>query len=286
MKKIICENNRNKNKLTFTYEFPFFLTSADGLSSVMGEVATESSAYAIGETYSGTSIKKRNILITGIIKDNFQERRIALYNTFPLKSEGTLYHYENNIQRKISYIVESVDIGEKGIPRAFTISLICPNPYFTDLEESEVSMATWTPKFTFPMISEEGIGIEFATKNITTMGVIINNTNIEFGVTIKFIAHGRVVNPYLVNIETQERMLINIEMEADDEIIVTTQRGNKNVIFVPDSTKIGQDINYLIEYGSKFLQMHMGENTLRAGAEEEEENLETKVFYSNEYEAV
>lgn len=285
MKKIICENS-NKNKVEFTYDFPFFLSTANGLYEKIGTVSTVSSAFGIGETYSGTSVKKRNIVITGIIKDKFLERRQTLYNMFPLKTEGTLYYYEDNIARKINYIVESVELEEKGIPRAFTISLICPYPYFKDIEDSKVSMATWTPTFVFPMVSEKDVGLEFATKNVTTMGTVTNNTNLEFGMTIIFTANGNVENPYLINVETQEKILVNITMEAGDQIIVTTQRNNKNIQYIPVATGIAENINYLMEYGSKFLQIHSGENTLRAGAETDEENLTTIVSYSVEYEAV
>lgn len=285
MKKIICENIK-KEKIVFTCDFPFFLISVSGLHKISGIVATASSAFGIGESYSGTSVKKRNIVINGIIEDNFAERRDFLYSLFPLNIEGTLYYYEDNIKRKINYVVEDVDVADKGIPRTFTISLICPNPYFEDLQESEISMATWTPCFCFPMISEQETGIEFGTKDITVMGKIINNTNIEFGITIHFIAHGNVTNPFLVNVETQEQILINIEMSAEDKIIITTQRGKKDIILIRDSTKKSENVNYLMEDGSKFLQMHEGVNTLRAGAKANEANLETKVFYSNEYEAV
>lgn len=285
MKKIICKNNKN-DKITFTYDFPFFITSIDGLYNVKGDVSTVSSAYGIGESYAGTSVKKRNIVINGIIIDNFVKRRETLYNIFPLDTEGTLYYYEDNIERKIEYIVEDVDVSEKGVPRTFTISLICPYPYFKDIEESEASMSTWTPQFCFPMISEQDKGIEFATKNVTTMGIITNDTNIEFGVTIRFIANGKVVNPYLINVNTQEKIAVNIEMEAGDQIIITTHRGNKNVIYIPTSTNEAENINYKMKYGSKFLQMHSGDNTLRAGAEDGEESLETKVSYSIEYGAV
>lgn len=286
MKKIVCENNKN-NKITFTYDFPFFITSTDGLYDVKGDVSTVSSAYGIGESYTGTSVKKRNIVINGIIVDNFAKRRETLYNIFPLDTKGTLYYYEDDIERKIEYIVEDVDVSEKGVPRTFTISLICPYPYFKDIEESEASMSTWTPRFCFPMISEQDEGIEFATKNVTTMGTITNNTNIEFGVTIKFIANGKVVNPYLINVNTQEQIAIDpIEMEAGDQIIITTHRNNKHIFYIPSATNEAEDINYKMKYRSKFLQMHSGDNTLRAGAEEGEESLETKVFYSIEYGAV
>lgn len=75
-------------------------------------------------------------------------------------------------------------------------------------------------------------------------------------------------------------------MEAGDQIIITTHRGNKNVIYIPTSTNEAENINYKMKYGSKFLQMHSGDNTLRAGAEDGEESLETKVSYSIEYGAV
>lgn len=285
MKKIICENV-NKNKITFTYDFPFFITNVTGLYKVTGNVSTTSSAFGIGETYSGTSIEKRNIVITGIIKDAFQEKREFLYNMFPLKTEGTLYYYENDKSRKIKYVVEDIEIEEKGIPRAFTISLICPYPYFTDVENSNVSMAYWTPLFEFPMVSEQEEGIEFGTKNTTTIGIIENNTNIEFGITITFLANDHVSKPFLINVETQEQMLIDTDMKVGDKIVVTTQRNNKTIKFVSSETGKEENINYLMGRESKFLQMHTGRNTLRAGAQSNEENLVTTVTYSIEYEAV
>ena len=83
MKKIICENQNNE-KVKFTYDFPFFLQTIDGLHSVIGSVTTVSSAFAIGESYSGTSIQKRNIVISGIIINNFSDKRKLLYSIFPL----------------------------------------------------------------------------------------------------------------------------------------------------------------------------------------------------------
>lgn len=284
MKKIICDNHRGST-ITFTYDFPFFLISADGLYKVEGDVSTTSNAFGIGESYNGTGIPKRPIVITGIIKDNFVQKREILRDMFPLDSYGTLYYYEENIERKIDYIVEDLDVEEKGIPRTFTISLICPYPYFKDIEESLISISSWTPEFVFPIISEEGKGFIFGSKNNTTMGSIENTSNIEVGMTIHFIANGEVKNPYLVNVETQEKITIDTTMKRGDEIIITTHRNNRNILYYEEATGKTEDRNYLLGYGSKFLQVHSGKNTLRAGAEMEEENLITKIFYSVEYEA-
>ena len=230
MKKIICDNHRGST-ITFTYDFPFFLISAEGLYKVEGDVSTTSNAFGIGESYDGTNIPKRPVVITGIIKDNFVQKREILRNMFPLDSYGTLYYYEEDIERKIDYIVEDLDVEEKGIPRTFTISLICPYPYFTDIEESLVSISSWVPEFIFPIISDSETGFIFGTKNITTMGLIENVSNIEFGMTIHFIANGELTNPYLINVETQEKIFMETSMKRGDEIIITTHRNNRNILY-------------------------------------------------------
>lgn len=284
-KKIVCENYL-KEMITFEYKFPFFLKSVDGLHEVLGVVVGMKSAYAIGESYIGTSIKKRNIIIKGAIRDDVISNRQKLYRIFPLKTTGTLYYYENNLKRKIEYRVESIEIDNKGIYKQFQISLICPNPYFTDLEKTQLQIATWSPAFKFPLRILHDTGIKFGVKNTTSMATIQNDTNIEFGMTLIFIANDTVVNPSLFNVDTREEMKIEKAMEAGDKIIVKTYRQNKNIIYISVSTGIEENINNLMVYGSKFLQVHHGSNTYRYNADSGVDNLEAVIEYVNEYEAV
>lgn len=284
-KRLVCESYLHK-KVTFTYEFPFYLEKVEGLHEVIGTVTGIKSAYAIGENYVNTSIEKRNIIISGIIKENFANNRQKLYSIFPLKTTGTLYYYENNLERKIDYKVESIKINEKGYPKAFQISLICPTPYFTDINKTTLQMATWSPAFKFSLKIPKSSGIKFGNKNKTSMVKITNTTNIEFGMTIKFTANGQVVNPSLFNVDTREEMKIEKTMQAGDMIIIYTYRQNKNIIYISSITGIEENINNLMVYGSKFLQIHHGENTYRYNADENVDNLETIIEYLTEYEAV
>ena len=284
-KKLVCESYLNE-KVTFTYEFPFYLSQVEGLHEVIGTVTGIKSAYAIGENYVNTSIEKRNIILSGIIKENFVSNRQKLYRIFPLKTTGTLYYYEDDLERKIDYKVESIKINEKGYPKAFQISLICPTPYFTDINKTTLQMATWSPAFKFALKIPKTTGIKFGTKNKTSMVKITNSTNIEFGMTIEFTANDVVVNPSLFNVDTREEMKIEKTMQAGDKIIVYTYRQNKNIIYIPATTGIEENINNLMVYGSKFLQIHHGENTYRYNADENVHSLETVIEYQTEYEAV
>ena len=147
-------------------------------------------------------------------------------------------------------------------------------------------MATWTPAFKFKLVIPENKGIKFGTKNTTSMGTTENTTEIDYGMTIKFKANDTVKNPYLFNVTTRDIIQIEKTMSAGDQIIITTHIDNKNVIYKNTVTGEKENINYLIMYGSKYLQVPSGTNTFRSGADSGEDNLETTIEFLPEYEAV
>lgn len=287
MERTLIYKNHKGDMITFTYKPPFLLSICDGFHETVGTVNSVSSAYGVGTTWNGTSIGQRDLTIKGTITDNIQENRLLLYDMFPLNSEGTLYYYEGDIERKITCLVEKVSIPEKkGFTRDFSISLVCPNPRFSALAATILSMATWAPAFNFPLIIPENEGIQFGIKNTTSMGTTENTTEIDYGMTIKFKANDTVKNPYLFNVTTRDIIQIEKTMSAGDQTIITTHIDNKNVIYKNAVTGEEENINYLIMYGSKYLQVPSGTNTFRSGADSGEDNLETTIEFLPEYEAV
>lgn len=287
MERTLIYKNHKGDMITFTYKPPFLLSICDGFHETVGTVNSVSSAYGVGTTWNGTSIGQRDLTIKGTITDNIQENRLLLYDMFPLNSEGTLYYYEGDIERKITCLVEKVSIPEKkGFTRDFSISLVCPNPRFSALAATILSMATWTPAFKFKLVIPKNKGIKFGTKNTTSMGTTENTTEIDYGMTIKFKANDTVKNPYLFNVTTRDIIQIEKTMSAGDQIIITTHIDNKNVIYKNAVTGEEENINYLIMYGSKYLQVPSGINTFRSGADSGEDNLETTIEFLPEYEAV
>lgn len=284
IKKVVCQNSRG-NQVTFSYEFPYFLESIEGATEVDGKVNTITSAYGVGSKYVSSSISERNIVITGSVKrDNITEKRQNLYKIFPKKDKGTLFYYEEDKVYKIEYYVESIEFAKSKVVDKFVISLICPSPYFTDLEESQVQMSNWIPSFEFPLEIPEETGIEFGYKNVNSLVTIENDTNIEIGMKIVFTASDDVENPKLVNITTQEELEIEKSMTAGDVITVTTYINNKNIILTSNGEDI--NINNYLKFGTKFLQIHTGSNTFKATAKTGENALVTEIYYLINYEAV
>lgn len=282
METIKCQNSYG-NTVTFTDSFPYFLEKVSGIHTKSSELYSMKSAFGVGESYIGRSVNKRNILIYGYFKDNFDDRIQYLNNVFPDDDEGILYYHTDKTSAKISYRVEKIDIDEVGPIRYFTISLICFNPYFTDLEETRVTLSEWEGGLEFPLeiIDDE---IEFETKNQSSLAEIINPTKVESGLKIIFNATGTVINPSIKNIINQELLTIDFEMKIGDVIQVTTYRNNNNIVLIRDG--IETNINNYLLYGTRFLKLNPGTNNFKILADDGVENLTVEIYYLINYEVV
>ncbi len=285
-KKIVCENSYGY-KLEFAYSAPYYLDSYSGIHEYSGSVATIKSAFGVGVSYIGTSVNQRAINLVVAFRDgtDLVNRKQQLFNVFPLKDNGTLYYYEANIERKINYYVENLNLTRKGNYVYASINLICPSPYFMDSTETIVVLNNWDKLLEFPLEIIEGTGIEFGSKNDSTTIEIVNNSHIDYGLTIAFVANGNVVNPSLKNTYTNEEMKLNYELATGEQIIVTTYNNDKTIVHI-DSNGNETNITNSLVFGTKFLQAGNGVNKFVPNADEGLSNLDCSISYYNYYEAV
>lgn len=285
-RRIVCENSYGY-KLEFAYSFPFFLSDLDGIHDYSGNVASIQSAFGVGVSYVGTSINSRNIKLVIAIRDDdmLQIRRDQIHNIFPLKDRGTFYYYEGDLERKINYYVESVEPTRNTNIVYFSISLICPSPYFMDSTETIATLHNWDKRLTFPLQIPEGIGIEFGSKNESTAIEIENNSHIDYGLTISFEANGTVENPSLKNTYNGDEMKLNYTMEIGDRIIITTYNNEKTITLI-NTQGIEEDITNSLVFGTKFLQAVNGSNRFISNADSGLSNLDVSISYYNYYEAI
>ena len=283
-KRIVCIAE-NGQETIFSEAFPYFLTDVTGIHEMVGNVVTAKSANSIGAIYQGTAIEPRNIIITGSFKKKLNvDGRMGLYAGFPLRSWGTFYYYENNLARKIDYQVERVTVIRSAVYHTFAISLICPNPNFTDITETIVYLSDWQPMFEFPIDMTES-GFIFGDRLTSLIATINNKSDYEIGFTLECQALNTVKNPYLLNIDNGEIMGVDLIMNPKDRLIFTTYRRNKNIIYI---TELGvtTNINNHLQINNNFFNLKIGENNLRVGAETGEADLLAKIRYLNEYGAV
>ena len=109
------------------------INTIDGIYEFVGEVMTSPYSQTSGDRYKTTRAPKRNIVVEGIIYNNFYENRQLMYRVFRLGSVGRFCYSENGRDNRYAdYYVESIDIDQDAYRGAYQISLICPDPFFYD----------------------------------------------------------------------------------------------------------------------------------------------------------
>ena len=283
MRKITCVNN-NGLSVVFMYdhdETEFFLVSTEGLYKVKNNVNTTQNATTDGSTYAGDALEERNITILVNIRRNHQQNRDMLERVLKLHSEGTLYHEENGRTRRIEYYVEDIEIPDKGVIRTATIQLKCPDPYFKDEEATHIEMASWESGWEFPLeITEEGM--EFGTRSKETIKVVDNNSTTAIGIQMTIVAEDTVINPTIMNVTTGETLKLLCEMNPDDEIIITTQQGNIDVVLIRDGKQ--SDYNWTVDEDNEgYIQLETGRNYINYTADDGGDYMNVNFDFENRY---
>lgn len=283
MKSVKCVNDNGISAI-FEYDHDnteFFLVSLEGVYSIENTVNTSRNATTDGSDYSGESLEPRNIVITANIRRNYLENRDFLSRVFKIHSVGTFYHTEDGHTRKIKYHVENINVAETGIIRPAVISLICPDPYFKDDEATHIEMASWESNFEFPCeIPEEGM--EFGMRSKETIKVVDNNSTTAIGIQMTIIASDVVVNPLIMNVTTGETLKLLCTMLPNDQIVITTEQGNIDIVLYRGGQKI--DYNYTVdEENEGYIQLETGRNHISYTADSGSDYMDVNFDFENCY---
>lgn len=309
--KVICTSDKNVS-ITFTWDdfTPFHLVDIEGIYGIESNVVTSENTTIDGSTYQGATAKERHIDITAEMDSNYFENRNLLYRCFPIKRTGTLEYIENGESKVIEYEVEGITPGEiTGVVRDYTISLKCTDPYFKDLTDTEVIMASWVSDFFFPACFPEE-GRVFGHREADLVKVIENDSGAdEIGITVVLKADGTVKNPAIYHTESGEFTKVGYEdndfiLSSGQYVVISTHTGKKDIFLIDNVTqaeieenrnkygmidwekvveKYGQDINEYQDEDGEFIQLQDGTNTITYSAEEGINYLSVSIYYRISY---
>lgn len=261
------------------------LADADGLYSVAGTVQRQENAMTDGSTYLGTVQQARNITLTlyDRLNDVHDDARTSVFNAFPLKTQGVLTYQENGAPKRIGYYVESVQPESMGKARLITVSLLCPDPFFEDVSESEAVTSQSAGAFSF---AHEFLEAGESLGEITDLGgiTVFNWSGADsIGVRLVLQAKGSVTNPWVKHSPTGSVMQFSgVSMAKGDQLTVTTHPGNMTCK-LKKAAGSTQNVLSKLTFASEFLRLSSGKNGFSKGAGSGAGNLTLRVFYRNKY---
>lgn len=245
----------------------------------------------IGVYVTGTSLETRQVEIIGwVIGDNeaTMTQRKSILNRFFNPQQAVDLFYKNYVLRFLpnTSVRYSTTIAENNeVICKFKIEGYCPDPLFSEQVESKVAAASTIPMFHFPLIISKNPsppgGVIFGLRQPSLIVAIENSGAVAVGMRIVFKAIGTLYGPSLINVDTQKYFKVNKEMTAGEEIVIDTIIGQKKI----EGTLNGLTSNYFKyrDLDSEWLQLQVGTNLFRYDADQNIENLEVYIYFSNKY---
>ena len=127
--RIYVKNSKNVQLELSEYN-GFALTDVQGLSPAPSNVNITKTAGGDGSLFNSAMIPQRNIVLTLYVLPNIEAHRNALYAFFVPNSVITLLISTGTRTAQISGVVESFDGTFFTAAEMFTISILCPQPFF------------------------------------------------------------------------------------------------------------------------------------------------------------
>lgn len=257
-----------------------------GIAGIDNTIYKTNSMGQHGDTYIGQRYEPREITIAGSINSTDKDRVLELRR----RAEKIL---NAELDAKLIYtykdFVRVIDCKVDGRPQfktskvfmQYSIPITCCNPFWREETEAKKDIAAWVSNWEFDFeIPEEGIELGYREPSVIVN--VYNEGDVKSGMRVEFRAVGTVVNPILLNVNTQEYIrLLNTTMVAGDVITINTEYGSKGAVLKRD----GEEVDYFryIDVDSTFMQLAIGDNVFRYDAEEGVSALEATIYHNNKY---
>lgn len=245
----------------------------------------------IGVYITGTSLETRSVEIVGwVIASSEREMtsRKAFLNSFFNPQQAVDLFYKDYVLRFLpnTSVKYSANIAENNeVMCKFKIDGLCPDPLFSKKSEDKVNAASTVGLFRFPLTipvkNNSQQGAIFGLRQPSLIVAITNSGAVSVGMRIVFKAKGTLVNPSIVNVNTQKFFKINKTMQAGETVEVNTIVGEKSI----QGGMNGIISNYFKyrDLDSEWLQLDVGDNLLRYDADSNVGNLEVYIYFNNKY---
>ncbi len=282
MYTLIVENEFGE-QLELTNNKNYDVIEAFGLNPPKAVIDTVAVSGVDGTRFNSSQIGERNIVISLNIKSPIETNRIALYKYFKVKHYIKVYYQNEHLNVFTEGYVESFENNLFSQLQQPQISIICPNPFWKAIDDTDISFETTSSLFEFPF-SIPIDGIEFSTINrIAT--TYFNAGDVATGAIIKFHATtNQILNPTFYNRTNQTYFGLNFDMHEGDVITINTNQGEKSVTL----WRNGVTTNILSSRisGSTWLIFEPGENEISYTADLGQANLRVSLQSVQKFEGV
>lgn len=292
-------DNSIKLELTRPDLSGFIIKSIDGLGPTKANINTTDIATNDGSIFNSSRLDKRNITLNleffQTDTESIEDIRQKTYKYFPINQRVYITVETDNHTLETEGYIETNEPYIFSKNEGTNISIICPDPFFYSKNIVETVFSGVEPLFEFPFSNESLTTslLEFGAIQNKTEQVIVYEGDGKVGISIYIHALGSVSNIKIANVKTREIMILNTDklstltgsgIKAGDNIVINTQKGNKNVTLIRDGVRT--NILNCIEKGSQWFTLVKGDNIFAYTTDSGSSNLQFYITNKVAYDGV
>ena len=278
----------------------FLITKIEGLGPAKANINLTELTGSDGSTFNSARLDERNIVISAalLMEPTIEAVRLKSYKFFPIKKKITLKIETDTRKVRIDGYVESNEPDIFSENESIDISIICPNPYFYDDDNSGKQVTVFyglDPLFEFPFSNESTTQplLEFGNIQNYTEQTVYYEGDADTGIVITMYAIGEVSNISIYNTLTREEMHLDtakIEtltghgIQSGDTIMISTVVGDKSVTLLRGG--VYTNVLNCIDKESDWFQITKGDNVFAYTADSGISNLQFRIENDILYEGV
>lgn len=251
-------NSRNSEIVLTGRETEYQIISIKGLNPPSAHLNTSNVARMDGALYNSGRLNTRNIVVTARINGDVERNRQILYDYCPTKEKVRFFFKNENRDVYIDGYVDSVECDLFTNSEKIQISIICPQPYFVDVTNTQVEGSSLTKLFTFPFSIDLGSPIPFSEYVFDEDVNLFNDSSGEIGMTIEAYMRSDVASLLIRNTGTGESFGLVYAFESGDRVTIDTIKGQKSITLLRDG--VYYNLFSALQVGSKFFQLASGDN--------------------------
>lgn len=274
--------NESKKVINIDDDVNYQLISATGFTSPSAEIFRSKSPNKKGSKYNGSTLNERYITLVIKILGDVEVNRNKLYAWID-SEQYVKINYQNKLKNVYceGYIEES-DIPMFDDNETIIVNLVCPDPYWKDLESIYTDISTLVSEFTFPFAIDKE-GIPFSTILSDNQTNVFNAGN-ETGIMIQAIFSGNVTGLKIFNgndISQYIKFKNSLTFNEGDLLDINTDSSPKTITRIKaDGTK--ENILKYVDGRPYWFTLKKGNNVF--GYECNDETLvDLKIMFNNKY---
>lgn len=277
--------NENSNIVDIHDNIKYQVIGISGLVMPSAEIFTSKSPNRKGLKYNGSTLNERNIVISIRILGDIEANRNYLYDWIDTENYIKI-RYQNGLKNVCCEgYVQDCEIDLFTESEVISLAVICPDPYWKDLQEIAVDISNLLKQFTFPFAIDSN-GIPFSTMKESNETTIFN-AGAETGCQIKLVCTGAVENLKIYDKnDITKQFRINTTLQENWIIVIDTDGSPKTCkAYKPDGS-----VESLLKYATggeglppTWFTIKKGHNTFGYQADSGENNVEMTISFINKH---